>query len=246
MNCEQTCHLVDDYLENRLSRYERQRLEMHIAYCPECAEELRNRPAFERTMWRALSSSVQDLYLSPGASQQIVREAQATVGRAVWSARIAVGARVMAGVAAVVLVFFAVLVLTGRVEVPVELNPAAQPQAGGSSLSLTSDDVFVEPWVMRPGQPFTVTVFLRSNLEHAVDTVFLDLDVDGPSGEYHFAVAAKGPIPARGVSVIELTPDLLEIPCWEQYGMTPSEIMNEPGIYTLRTVLSVPSVPRER
>lgn len=246
MNCEQICLLIDDYLENRLNRYERQRLEMHLGYCPECAEELRNRPAFERTMWRALSSSVQNLYLSPEASRRIVREAQAGVGRAVWTERVVLGARVVAGVAAVAMLFFAVLVLTGRVRVPVELSPAAQPHASEPSVSLTASDVFVEPWKMRPGQPFTVTVFLRSDLAEDLDTVYLNLDVDGPSGKYHFAVAAKGPIPARGVSVVQLTPDLLAGPSWEQYQISPSEIMSVPGVYTLRTVLSVPTVPGER
>lgn len=246
MNCDQVCHLIDDYLENRLSRYDRQHLEAHVAFCPECSEELRNRPAFERNMWQALSASVQHLYVSPEVSRRIVHKAQSSMGRAVWSDRFMVGARVFAGAAAMALLVVGVLFLAGYIEAPTQLQPLSESQASQPSVSLTASDVFVEPWVMKPNTPFTVTVFLHSDVAQPPDKLRLDLDIDGPTGVYRFGMVTKGPLPARGVSVFQITPDLLEAPCQEQYQISPSDIMSEPGVYTLRTTLFVPSTKAER
>lgn len=240
MNCDRVCALIDDYLENRLTRYERQQLEMHMTFCPNCAEELRTRPAFEQDMWRALSSSVQHLYLSPEASNRIVREAQTSLGRAVRAEWVSVGARVLAGVAAVAVLFVGLLLLSGQIQIPLDLQPAIQPRASQPSVLVDSGDVFVEPWDMNAGEAFTVTVFMRSDLFQPVGSVPFELTIDGPTGQYRFAMAAKGPLPAQGVSVFQVTPKLLEEPCREQYQISPADIMRVPGTYTLRTILQVP------
>ena len=240
MNCDSVCALIDDYLENRLTRYERQQLEMHMTFCPNCAEELRTRPAFEQNMWRALSSSVQHQHLSSEASSRIVREAQSSLGRAVRAERVSVGARVLAGVAAVAVLLVGLLLLSGQIRIPLDLQPAIAPQASQPSVLVNSGDVFVEPWDMKAGEAFTITVFMRSDLSQPVGSVPFELTIDGPTGEYRFTMAAKGPLPARGISVFQVTPKLLEEPCWEQYQMSPAEIMGVPGIYTLRTTLLVP------
>ena len=59
MNCELACHLIDNYMENQLSRYDSLRLERHLSDCSGCTEELRIRPDLERTIQRALTASVQ-------------------------------------------------------------------------------------------------------------------------------------------------------------------------------------------
>ena len=57
MNCEMVCFLADDYLENRLGRRDRRRFENHLAACSECADEIRQRPAFDQKVWRALTEA---------------------------------------------------------------------------------------------------------------------------------------------------------------------------------------------
>ncbi|NLF10377.1 MAG: zf-HC2 domain-containing protein, partial [Anaerolineaceae bacterium] len=49
---------MDDLLDNVLSLRERELLEEHLARCPRCMSELRQRPAFERGIRRALATSV--------------------------------------------------------------------------------------------------------------------------------------------------------------------------------------------
>lgn len=242
MTCEQACLLIDDYLENRLGRYERQRLENHMVFCPDCAEELRNRPAFERTMLRQLTASVQHLHLSPAASQRIVRAAQSSSNRAVWSNRGTWVVQALAGVAAVALVVVGVMLLAGQIQVPPDLPQVVQPQASEPGSSLLFTDVFVEPWDMNPGEPFTITVLLRSDLPQSLDTARFNLDIDGPGSDYRFALAARGPLPARGVSVLEVTSELLADPCREQYQIAPTDIFRVPGVYTVRATLFSPVV----
>lgn len=241
MTCDQACLLIDDYLENRLGHYERQRLENHMVFCPACAEELRNRPAFERTMLRQLTASVQHLHLSPSASQRIVRAAQSSSNRAVWSNRGARVVQALAGVAAVALVVVGVMLLAGQIQVPPDLPQAVQPQANELGPSLRFTDLFVEPRDMSPGDTFTITVLLRSDLPESLATAHFNLDIDGPEGDYRFALAARGPLPARGVSVLEVTSEQLADPCQEQYQIVPTDIFRAPGVYTVRATLFGPA-----
>jgi hypothetical protein len=122
VNCEQVHHLIDDYLENRLSPYERKSFEGHLAFCPTCAGELRNQAELERRMWQAMAVGVEGRYLSPAASRRIVREAQSTVNRARWTKRVVFASQLAASAAAVVLVLVGVLFWLGAIPVPSELN----------------------------------------------------------------------------------------------------------------------------
>jgi hypothetical protein len=266
MNCDLVGHLIDDYLENELSQRDRHLLEAHLAKCFRCAEELRRRPAFERDMRRALSASVQPLRLSSDASSRIIEAAEHSLDRATWSNRAFFTLRLMAGAMAVALLLIGLFYLTGRIPVPSHLKRVALLPANklllsepdpvtlsvgdqpvpritdASTSSLPQTSFLFEPRSMRPQQPFTMTVFLQSDLPRSLDSVRLDLDISGPTGYYRFALAVKGPLPAHGVSILRLTPELLAVPCQEQYLISPVEMFEMPGIYSLRITLFDPVI----
>jgi hypothetical protein len=248
MNCELACRLIDEYLEDKLNWVDRNRLESHLASCRACSEELHGRPALERTISRALTASVQHLKLSPEASARIVRRTQGSRRRVVWSNRVTVGVRVLASAAAAVLVFMGVLLVLGRLSLPdglTEYLPFLEDRTAGQNeaamaVSFSANDIYFEPPHMQPGEPFTITVYFHSNLPEPVDTVQFNLDVEGPSGDYTFALAARGPLPIEGVSSVQVTPELLAAPCERQYQIAPIEIFRVPGVYTLRATLFNP------
>ena len=95
---------------------------------------------------------------------------------------------------------------------------------------------------MQPYDPFALTVFLESDLSQPLDSIRLDLDISGPSGFYRFGLAVKGPLPAPGVSIFRVTPELLADACQEQYLMAPVDLFGAPGVYTLRVTLFDPVV----
>jgi hypothetical protein len=246
MNCDLACHLIGDYLENRLSQRECQRLEMHLTYCSGCAEELRQRPAFEHRVGRELATSVQHLHLSSEASTRIVQAAQSSMRRAVWSKRAVLTIQLMASATAIALVVVGLLVMLGRIPAPSEMPGLSHPSTSRPALSLTRNDIIIEPLDLDSGQPFTATIFLHSALSQPVDAIRFKLDISGPSGDYHFVLAVQGPFPAEGVSVLQVTPELLAAPCWEQYQITPADIVSVPGVYTLRATLLSPVVMQEQ
>ena len=127
MNCEQVHQLIDDYVEKRLSPYERKSLEGHLAFCPTCSDELRSQAELERALWHGMAAAVEGRYLSPAASERIVREAQASVNRAVWSKRVVFASQLAASAAAVVLVLVGALFWLGAIPVPSELNRVPLP-----------------------------------------------------------------------------------------------------------------------
>ena len=100
MNCDLAGRLLDGFLENGLSQRDRQLMEEHLARCRHCAEELRRRPAFERDVQRALTSSVRPLYLSSDASTRIVEAAEESLHRAIRSHRAILTFRLMTGAVA--------------------------------------------------------------------------------------------------------------------------------------------------
>jgi hypothetical protein len=123
------------------------------------------------------------------------------------------------------------------------LLPADQPAmrlTATSHASLPQASLLIEPWRLKPQQPFTMTVLLQSDLPQPLEAVQLDLDITGPTGFYSFGLAVKGPLPAHGVSVFRVTPDLLVEPAQEQYLMAPSDVFRLPGIYTFRLTVSDP------
>src|SRR5690606_21260358 len=76
VNCEAVGHLMDDLLDNALSQRELELLEEHLVRCPRCRSELRQRPAFERGIRRALATSVQPMALPSAFGQGLVDAAQ--------------------------------------------------------------------------------------------------------------------------------------------------------------------------
>jgi hypothetical protein len=70
----------------------------------------------------------------------------------------------------------------------------------------------------------------------------LDLDIDGPTGSYRFGLSFRGPLPAEGMSIFRVTPELLAKPCEERYLMSPTDIFSVPGAYTIRATLLNPVV----
>jgi hypothetical protein len=95
---------------------------------------------------------------------------------------------------------------------------------------------------MEPSEPFTMTVFLQSDLPQPLDAVRLDLEITGPTGFFRFGLAVKGPLPAHGVSIFRVTPETLAKPCEEQYLISPTDVFSLPGTYTLRVTLFDPVV----
>jgi hypothetical protein len=272
MNCEHACLLIDDYLKGQLSRYERQRLEEHLAFCPGCVDEVRGRSAFDHTIWQALAASVENQSLSPEASDRIVRAAQASTRHGIWSSHALLAVRMVATLAVALLVVAGLFVLTDRVPSPmgtskvtllpvlqlalselspVTLAPTNQPTLPEKPvldtepvdqpvLSLKAGDLRIEPSDLSPSEWFTITLVLRSELPQPVDTAHLDLEVSGPPGNYRFPLTVEGPLPAPGVSVLRVTPDQLAALCEKQYLISPTDMFEIPGIYTVRVTLHSP------
>ena len=251
MNCDWASQLIDDLLENRLGRLERQRLEDHLLSCRACSEELRTRPAFDHTLGRGLVASVQHLELSPGASQRIIHESLVASRRGIWSRRALRGGQAVAGLAAVVLLLAAVYLLVTRIDFPVQLVPSntlspsemvAQERSRPRALSVPPEGLFVEPFNMQPHEAFTITLYIASERLEPTEKVRLALDLSGPTGDYHFVVDASGPFASEGVSALELTPGDLASICQEQYDISPTEIFGQEGVYTIRTTLFSPAL----
>jgi hypothetical protein len=272
VNCELACHLMDEYLEKRLSRYDARRLERHLNQCQRCRLELQERPVFERTIRCGLASSVQHRHLSPESSMRIVREVQGNLRRAIWSNRVSLGLRVAAGVAAVALVLVGLFSLlsgmpgssglgtitlfpikqlalaepepitrfTANQPTLAEPQPGPAPTEHRPAIFMGRHDVRIEPWRLESGEPFTITMFLHTNLPQTVNSARFDLDVTGPTGYYRFEMAVKGPLPPQGISVLELTPEDLAASSRERYLLSPTEIFAEPGVYTIRVFLFSP------
>lgn len=263
MNCESAVRMLDDFLHDEVNRRDRDRLEKHLAGCSNCAGELRMRPALERRVRRALAASVQPLYVSADVSNRIVRASEESLMRADRARRTLRTARAFAGALAVLLVTIGLLALLGRIPVssgqkPVSLLPAKRlPPAGSEiqagsrqdrllplmetpTLSQMEANVLVEPREMYAREPFTMTVYIQSDMPEPLEAIDLDLDISGPAGHYRFELSFGGPLPAEGTSVFRVTPDLLARPCEERYLMSPREIFAVPGTYTIRATLLYP------
>lgn len=267
MNCDRAGHLVDDYLGDNLSQRERVLFEEHLVSCPRCSRELRAWPDFERSLRRALATSVQPLSLSAEASGRLVRAAEESLAKARRSEQVAHLARTVMAAAAMALLLVGVLFLTGDIPIPSQLKPVAlfpdkelpladlpsptQPPKDGPVPadspvmadsaairdSLPHASVLFEPRKMHPQDPFTITVFLESDLPRSLESLRLDLDVSGPTGYYSFGMAVEGPLPGRGVTILHLTPDLLAEMCEEQYLMAPTDVFSDVGTYNIRLTL---------
>lgn len=274
MNCEQAGHLLDGYLDNELRRYDRQRLEAHLASCPHCIVELRSRSAFDQAIRQALVTSVQHRTPSAEASMRMIQAAQSTVRQAIWSNHVLLTLRAAASLAAVALVLVGLVFLIQRIPAMMDISPAtlqpvkqlavsgqnsvalapvsqlplpdAHDQATQPDLTISSGDLRLEPEDLHPQGLFTLTLFLHSDLAQPVDIAHLVLEVSGPSGFYRFPLTVQGPLPAHGVSIFQITPDHLAEICRKRYSISPTDIFGEPGKYTVRVTLFSPaSTPKQ-
>jgi hypothetical protein len=267
MNCEQASHLLDGYLENELRRYDRQRLETHLASCSRCVEELHRRSSLDQAIGQTLAISVQHQTLSPEASMRMIRVAQDSVRRMIWSNHVLLTLKTMASLVAAALALVGLFFLMHRIPVSMGIRPATllpvnqlalsephlvtlapvsqpslpelesvtQSPANQSALTLS-----IEPADLRPGDWFTITLFLHSDLAQAANTARFDLEVSGPPGHYRFPLAVKGPLPAHGVSILQITPAHLLALCEKRYLISPTEMFKQPGTYTVRVTLFNP------
>jgi hypothetical protein len=240
MTCDYVCHLIDEYLDNRLSRRERQRLETHISACPRCAEVLREHLAFERNLRQALVTSVQPLQLAPAASKRVVWAVEGNVRQPWWRGQTVRTAQMAAAALVLSLVLLGLAFLLGRTPVPSEPEQLGRRAVAGPGLAVDRAGIFVEPWDMRPGDSFTVTLPIESNLPQPVDDVRCDLDISGPTGRYHFVLVLQDSLPSQGMSVLQVTSDLLASPSQKQYQITPADMFGLPGVYTLRVTVFSP------
>jgi hypothetical protein len=241
MTCDSASHLIDDLLGDQLSRREHQRLEEHLSACPYCAEILRERLAFEQRLQQALTASVHQLQLAPDTSRGMLQAVESNLQQRAWRFKVLPVARVMVGALAAVLLGLGLLLLAERVPVPsmggqqTARSPVRQP-----ALSVDQSSISFEPHHMVHGDRFTVTIPIESNLPQDVDTVRCDLEISGPTGQYRFALFMQGPLPARGLSIIQVTPELLARPSQDQYHLSPAQIFGLPGAYTFRVTVFSP------
>jgi len=164
---------------------------------------------------------------------------------------------------AVLLVAVALLALLGRIPVPSNLKPVSLlpakrllpaepelaavfdedqpiPRMATPTLSQVDASLLIEPRNLHPREPFTMTVYVQSALPEPMETVHLDLDISGPTGFFRFELSFDGPLPAEGMSIFRVTPDLLTQPCEERYLMSPTDIFGVPGAYTIRVTILHP------
>jgi hypothetical protein len=278
MNCDRARCLLDDYAQSHHGHYERQRLEAHLASCPRCSDELRNRLALDGAVWQALAGAVQHQTLSSQASARIVSTVQGTLRQAIWSHRVFRFLQAVATVAATALVLIGLFFLLQNPPTPtvpgpttllpsiklalsklttVSLAPASVPALpdlpaivvspqSQPAMVLEENDLWFEPQAMHPGEWFTITLVMHNNLPQLTDDTPLDLEISGPSGRYSFPLVVQGPLPVPGVTVVQLTPAELAEPCEQRYLITPTELFETPGIYSLRlTLFSSVSSPQE-
>lgn len=262
MNCQMASLLLDDYCEGVLSQRERQSLEVHLASCTRCAAELRRVPALDRDVQRTLAASVQGLSLAPDTTARLVSAAEDSLRKARcarWVMRSLQSAGVLLGLAFLSVGFYFLvganphtsgvplvsllpsnsLALSGNhgtVVAPPGRSPAPLPEPADQTLPSAS--LVFEPRVMHPSDPYTMTLFFQSDHEQPIDSLRVELDVDGPTGYYRFDLAVEGPLPGRGVSILHVTPDLLEERCQEQYLIPATQVFGAEGTYNVRMTLS--------
>ncbi|MBN1657939.1 MAG: zf-HC2 domain-containing protein [Anaerolineae bacterium] len=262
MNCQGASLLLDDYREGTLSQREAHSLELHLASCPRCAADLHLQPALDRDVRRTLAASVQSLTLTPEMSAQIVCAAEDSlrkgrrtrrVLRAVQSAVMVVGLAFLcvglyflaggnpraSGTPLVSQLPASSLPFSSShdsVIAPQGRSPSPLPEPADQTLPSAS--LVFEPWVMHPNDPYTMTLFFQSDQAVEIDSLRVELDVDGPTGYYRFDLEVEGPLPGRGVSILRVTPDVLEKRCQEQYLISANEVFRDEGTYNVRMTLS--------
>jgi len=129
---------------------------------------------------------------------------------------------------------------------PGELQPAVPSLRTQPALALDSSGSFVDPEPLHPGDQFTVTLLLHNNLLKPLESAQFDLEISGPTGYFRFPLSVSGPLPARGISLVRVTTDVLAGPCQDKYMIPPTSIFRVPGGYKLRFTLFSPGTDRGR
>jgi hypothetical protein len=129
---------------------------------------------------------------------------------------------------------------------PEKLQPPAPLLKTQPALFLSPSGSFVDPEPMLPGQPFTITLFVHTNVTRPLESADFDLEIIGPTGYFRFPLSVDGPLPARGVALVRVTTEALAKPCREKYMIAPTSIFGVPGTYRLRYTLLSPGSGGER
>lgn len=237
MSCDLAGHLMDDYLEDDLSDRDRQRLEKHLSSCPDCAQELRARLTFERSVRQALMTSVQQIQLAPEASKGVIRAVENSAPRPGWVDLFGEFARIIPGLVATALLLVAVLFVLGRLPMPSRVQRVVLPLASRPTAALTPSGLIVEPPRIHPGDLFTLTLPIEGALFQDAKMIRCNLTINGPTGKYDFVFDVPGPVPESGGLVAQVTPAVLAGPCRRQYEMSPADILRAPGLYSFRVAL---------
>jgi hypothetical protein len=236
MNCD-LGPLIDDYLDNALSRTDLQRLERHLGACPHCADEMRERLAFERSVKQALEASVQPLRLPSAASRRILCAVDGQVQQPPLSHQFIRLIPMMSGVAIVALLLAGLFLFLSQISAPLGMERTALLPAN-QLRALDGGGLLVEPREIHPGDLFTVKFPLERDQFPARKSILCTLEISGPSGRYLFVLAMERPSVISGRSVLQVTPDALAAYCQEQYQISPAEILSVPGVYRFRVTLS--------
>jgi hypothetical protein len=123
------------------------------------------------------------------------------------------------------------------------MNTVSLPDDKQAALSFGTDVGLVDPVLLQPSEPFTITLSLENELSAPLGDAQFDLDITGPTGYYRFPLAVEGPLAAGDVTVLEIEPQVLAETCQEKYLISPTDIFRTPGIYVVRVVLYSPVVP---
>jgi hypothetical protein len=237
MSCDQACSLMDEYLENRLSLRDQERIKEHVVRCPRCRQELEGRQAFDHQLRYRLSASVSGLQLSREAGHRIVQAAERSARRALWSRWLIAGGQIALGLAMVIALMVGLIYALGRVPTPLEeaqVEVAAPEDTGALQ---QQDSIWFEPTPLRAGDPFSVTLRLRNQTNHplseGVVTLSLKRVVGGGSG-YRFSIPVDVSLGPGEGGEVQLTPRDLRPVCLQVYQIEPRDLLAEPGVYSYR------------
>ncbi len=237
MNCDLACGLMDEYLENRLSHRDQERIEEHLSRCARCRQELEGRLSFEELLRHRLTASVGSLRLPRERGHRIVRAAQRSAQRALWSKRLITGGQLALGVAAVILLMAGLVYSRGRIPAPLQQTQVNVVAATDVGLQRQEDSVGIEPARLVAGEAFTVTLRLRNETHRSLTEGVVGLTVEraAASGSgYRFGVPLGRPVQPGERWEVQLTPQSLRQVCLREYGIEPADLLAEPGVYTFR------------
>jgi hypothetical protein len=237
MNCDLACGLMDEYLDDRLSHRDRERIEEHLNRCLRCRQELESRLAFDDLVRHRLTAAVSSLQLPRESTHRIIQAAQRSTQRALWSKRLVAGGQVALGVAAVILLMVGLIYSLGRVPTPLQGSQVEVAGPKETRVQRQQDAVWIEPPRLYAGEPFTVTLRLRNETSQPLDgglVVFSLKRAEATGPEYRFAIPLGEVLQPDERWEVELTPQNLRPVCLREYQIEPAELLAEPGVYSFR------------